>query len=103
MDSNKFGKVRHTLWLTIYSVVAILCAVFLFILISKTLKADGLGGFFANLLLIPAEIILMVLGASFSARILLISMEDASWFWFVFSLVLIITYGIGIVRFFTIF
>lgn len=103
MDNTNFSKVRHTLWLTIYTVVSVLCAVFFFILISKTLDASGIGGFFSNLLLIPVEIVLLVLGASFSTRILLISMEDASWFWFVFSLILMIVYGVAIIKFFTIF
>lgn len=103
MDNTNFSKVRHTLWLTIYSVVAVLCVVFAFILINKTLTVSGFGGALANILLIPAEIVLLVVGASFASRILLISMEDASWFFFLFSIILIITYGVAIIKFFTIF
>lgn len=103
MNNNQnFSKVRHTLWLALYTVLAIVCVVFAFICIDK-LDVGGIGGAFVMIIMIPATIILLAVGAGAVSQICLISMDEANWFWFILSLVLTVVYIVAIVKFFAVF
>lgn len=101
LEKPKFNNVRHSLFLAIYTLVAVLAIVFSYYCLSK-LMIDGLGGVVLKIFLIPITLILDVVGAFFTSKILFTALDDSSWFWLVIAIILTIAVAIMIIRFFAI-
>lgn len=101
IDKPSFTNVRHSLFLAIDTLIAVLAIVFSYLCLSK-LMIGGVGGIFVKIFLIPVTLILDVVGAFFTSKILFTALDDSSWFWLVISIILTIAVAVMIIRFFAI-